>query len=95
MRYIFTTLAFGVIFLFALALSGHVQQKIELIPKPEYDSVVVNDGRSLCVKRSEMNLIRDWEKKCDQKGEDKMCSLSKSDATTLFETMKWYTSNCR
>ncbi len=95
MRYIFITLAFGFIFLFALALSGHVAENIELIPKPEYASPIVMDGRSMCMKNSEMNLIEAWEKKCAWRGEDENCALPKKDTKSLFEYKAWYVNNCR
>lgn len=95
MRYIFITLAFGFIFLFALALSGHVAPTLELIPKPEYASVIIDDERSMCEKRSEMNLIRDWEKACKRNGQERNCSLPKKDTKSMFEYKAWYVNNCR
>lgn len=95
MRYIFITLAFGFIFLFALALSGHVAPELELVPKPEYASPIIMDGRTMCMKNSEMNLIESWEKACKRNGQERNCSLPKKDVTPLFEYKAWYVNNCR
>lgn len=94
MKYIFTTLTFGFIFLMALALSGQVAEKVQPIPKPSFDSVMINDGRTICEKKSEMNLIEAWEKKCEENGEDKNCSLPKKDVSPMFEYRAWYVNNC-
>lgn len=95
MRYIFITLAFGFIFLFALALSGHVAPELELIPKPEYASPIIDDGRTMCEKNSEMNLIESWEKACKRNGQERNCSLPKKTVTPMFEYKAWYVNNCR
>ena len=95
MRYVFITLAFGFIFLFALALSGHVAPELELVPKPEYASPIIMDGRTMCVKNSEMNLIEAWEKACKRNGQERNCSLPKKDVSPLFEYKAWYVNNCR
>lgn len=94
-KYIIIAVAMAFTFLMAYGVSNMAQKKIELIPKPEYASVIIQDGRSMCVKNAEMNLIRDWEKKCDRRGDDKNCPLHKEDASALYATMKWYVNNCR
>lgn len=93
----YTIIAVAVAFAVVMAygVSNIATQKIELIPKPEYTSPIIDDGRTMCVKNSEMNLIEAWEKACKRSGEDRNCSLPKKDVSPMFEYKAWYVNNCR
>lgn len=93
-KYTIIAVAMGFAFLMALALSSRVQEKVELIPKPEYSSPIIDDGRSMCEKNSEMNLIEAWEKACKRNGQDRNCSLPKKDVSPMFEYKALYVNNC-
>jgi hypothetical protein len=94
MKYFFYTIVFFIIFLYAFGMSNQIAQRIELLPKPEFQSVVIK-GVSSCEKKSEMNLIEQWEKKCESIGQSKNCSLPNKDVKPMFEYKAWYVNNCR
>lgn len=94
-KYTIIAVSMAFAFLMALALSSRVQEKIELIQKPEYASPIIMDGRTVCEKKSELNLIESWEMKCEENGAEKNCSLPKKDVTPLFEYKALYMKSCR
>lgn len=94
MKYLFYTGVFTVIIIFALAMSNQATQRIDLIPKPTFDSVVIQDWRSVCEKKSELTLIEQWEKKCENTGQDRNCSLPKKDVSQMFQYKTWYVESC-
>ena len=83
-------LAIGIILLFMFLLKQDVQKPEVLIPYPEYASVVVNDGRSVCEKKADMTLQKQWIEKC---GGEK-CSLQQADVYPLQMYKAWYVDKC-
>ena len=94
-KYTIIVVAMAFTVFMALAVGNMTQQAVELIPKPEFASPIIMDGRSMCMKNSEMNLIEAWENKCSWRGEDKTCSLPKKDVSQMFTYKAWYVNNCR
>lgn len=47
---------------------------------PEVKSVVIEDGRTVCEKKSELVLVREWERLCEKQGNERHCSLDKQTA---------------
>ena len=62
--------------------------------KPQYESVVVKDSRSVCEKQSEIRVYQEWEKKCIELKRQKDCFLSKEESDKIFAQKEFIVSQC-
>lgn len=77
MKYLITI---PILFIFALAIFSQKEPSVRMIPKPAIASVVFNDGRSVCEKKSQMAFSEKWDKLCIKNGKEASCELTESDA---------------
>lgn len=66
----------------AFAFFHTVKANSTLLPRPYFNPVIINDGRSVCEKKADMYFSYEWSKVCLKNDRPLNCELDS-------ETVKW------
>lgn len=91
---VFVALAFFVVGICYMAFSSDNKIEREPLSMPYFNSVVVEDGRSVCEKKADLYFIRAWNRTCVDSKQEPTCDLYPEAVKPLYTSRNIVLGNC-
>lgn len=70
------------------------KRETKMVDYPEFRGIVMEDGRTICEKKGDIYMSKQWETACTGRKQEKHCRLPKETADQLTQSTAFMVNNC-